>query len=150
MTLAPRLPRAVCLDSSSTSLQPSVSTCNVWSMNIVYLSTCNKFSGGENQDGIFLFVYCYCPPCFSKRGGHSNSFIRPSVPLSLCHKNFKVHIFSNLMNRGLIFGTHVPRDKPFWLAPCHDLGLHFSHVSRSNLLQRGRLQFCKIASLSLS
>ena len=47
----------------------------------------------------FLFVYCYCPPRFSKRGGHSNSFIRPSVPLSVWHKNFKVHIFSSIHDK---------------------------------------------------
>ena len=50
--------------------------------------------------------------------------IHPSVPLSVCHKNFNLaHIFCSINDRALIIGMHDPFDKPSQLAPCCDLDL---------------------------
>ena len=50
----------------------------------------------------------------------------PSVPLSVCHKNFNLaHIFWSFNDTALIFGMNDQRDKPFLLVPYCDLTLTF-------------------------
>ena len=64
---------------------------------------------------IFLSnIPLYCPP--QKRG--TLKLIRPSVCLSVCHKNFNLpHIFWSINDRTLIFGMHDLCDQPFLLVP---------------------------------
>ena len=60
--------------------------------------------------GKFQFRVWLLSPAFSESVGTLN-LIRPSVPLSVCHKNFNIaHIFWSINDRALIFGKHDPCD----------------------------------------
>ena len=50
------------------------------------------------------------------------NLIRPSVPLSVCHKNFNLgHNFCTITDRALIFGMCVTCDNTFPVVPYRDL-----------------------------
>ena len=65
----------------------------------------------------------FCPPLSRKRGDiKSHSSVCPSVPLSVCHKNFNLgHNFCTFTGRALILGMCVLCDKTFPMVPCCDL-----------------------------
>ena len=92
----------------------------------------------------------FLSPAFAKAWGHLISFVRlsvrPSVPPSVCHKNFNLaHIFWSIKDRALIFGMHDPCDKPFQVTPSSDLDLDLWPSSRSKLLPSGGPQFSEFA-----
>ena len=90
---------------------------------------------------------CFCPPPFAKAGDiKTHSSVRPSVHLSVCHKNLNLaHIFWNINDRALIFGMHDLCDKSFLLVPCGDLDLW--PTTRSNLLPDWGPQFFEFACI---
>ena len=60
-------------------------------------------------------------PRFRESAGKLN-LIRPSVPLSVCHKNFNLgHYFCTITDKAFILGMCVPCDKTFPEVPCRDL-----------------------------
>ena len=77
-------------------------------------------------------------PRFCESVGTLN-LIRPSVCLSVCHKNFNLgHNFCTITDRALILGMCVPCDKTFPMVPCRDLDGDLWPASRSNLFaERG-------------
>ena len=86
------------------------------------------------------------PHLLWKRG--TLKLIRPSVSLSICHKNFNLaQIFWSINDRALIFGMHDPCDKPFLLIPCGDLDLW--PITMSNLLPGGGPQFFEFACIKI-
>ena len=95
--------------------------------------------------------YIYLSPAFRESGGHSNSFVRPSVsPSFRLSQNFNLtDIFWSINDRALIFGMHDPCDKSSLLVPCGDLDLDFLPTSRSNLLPGGGPQFFEFACYTI-
>ena len=95
----------------------------------------------------------YCPrflvPCFCESVGTLNLIrlsVRPSIRLSVCHKNFNLgHNFCTNTDRALILGMCVPCDKTFPMVPCRDLDGDLWPTSRSNLLPSGGPQFSEFA-----
>ena len=72
--------------------------------------------------------------------------LRPSVPLSVCHKNFNLgHNFCTITGRALILGMCVLCEKNFHMVPCCDLDRDLWPTSRSNLLPSGGPQFSEFA-----
>ena len=66
-------------------------------------------------------LLCLFVPRFRESVGTLN-LIRPSVCLSVCHKNFNLgHNFCTITDRALILGMCVPCDKTFPVVPCRDL-----------------------------
>ena len=77
--------------------------------------------------------------------------VRPSVCLSVCHKNFNLgHNFCTITDRALILGMCVPCDKTFPVVPCRDLDGDLWPSSRSNLLPSGGPQFSEFACLNFT
>ena len=76
-------------------------------------------------------------------------FVRPSVCLSVCHKNINLgHNFCAIKDRALILGMCVPCDKTFPVVPCRDLDDDLWSTLRSNLLPSGGPQFSEFAYLT--
>ena len=101
----------------------------------------------------FFTAIIIVPRALAKAGDiKSHSSVCPSlclsVPLSVCHKNFKLaHIFWSINDRALISGMHDLCDKPFQMPPCHGLDLDIGPFSKSNLLLCGGPQFSEFACL---
>ena len=95
----------------------------------------------ENQ------IHNSCPPLSRKRGNiKSHSSVRPSVCLSVRHKNFNLgHNFCTITDRALILGMRVLCGKIFPMVPCRDLDRDLWPTSRSNLLPSGGPQFYEFA-----
>ena len=84
-------------------------------------------------------------PRFRESVGTLN-LIRPSVCLSVCHKNFNLgHNFCTITDRALKLGMCVPCDETFPEVPCRDLDGDLWPTSRSNLLPSGGPQFSEFA-----
>ena len=64
-----------------------------------------------------------CPPLSRKRGDiKSHSSVRPSLCLSVRHKNFNLgHNFCTITGRALILDMCILCDKTFPMVPCCDL-----------------------------
>ena len=97
----------------------------------------------------FNFLSGFIVPRFRESVGTLNLIrpsVRPSVCLSVCHKNFNLgHNFCTITDRALILGMCVPCDKTFPVVPCRDLDGDLWPSSRSNLLPSGGPQFSEFA-----
>ena len=108
----------------------------VWGCQLVRVVSSNMHDVMKN----FCTKAACCPRLSRKLG--TLKLIRPSIRLSVCHKNLNLsHIFWSINDRALIFGLHDPCDKSFLLVPCGDRDLGLRPTSRSNLLPGGRPQF---------
>ena len=115
---------------------------------------CDMPDGNAYHSGYLALTVIYCPPPFAKAGDIKTHLsvclsVRPSVRLSVCHKNFNLaHIFWSINDRALILGMHDHCDLPYLLVPCSDLDHDLWPISRSNLLPGGGPQFFEFLRLA--
>ena len=77
------------------------------------------------KKSVIIIKSHFCPPFFAKAGDIKiHSSVCPSIPPSVCYKNFNLaHIFCGINDKALIFGMHDYCDKLYLLVPCCDLQL---------------------------